>query len=129
MSHNNLTALNENLFRNLKSLEKVDFSHNQIKFIDDKAFDGNGGKLKWIDLSFNHLKKFKEEFFVKVSGNFGNIHKLNLESNQIVEIVKNHRENRESVIDILNLAGNKLKEFELLKVKISTNLNLKFKRN
>ena len=124
LSHNSLTQLDENLFRNLKSLEKIDFSHNQIKFIDDKAFDANGGKLKWIDLSFNHMKIFKEDFIVKMSGNFGNIHKLNLEENQIVEIVKAHSESRKILIDILNLAGNKLKGFELSKVGISSNLNL-----
>lgn len=123
LSNNNLTKLEEKLFVNLKALEQIDLSHNKIEWIHEKAFDENCGKLKQINLSFNKIKVFKEEFLMQLSEKSNHLHRLNLDDNEIVEIVEKNLV-REVLIDIFDLANNKLKKFELKNVKIVSKLVL-----
>ena len=63
MSFNNLTRLNYESFKNLKMLEYLDLSLNQIDFIDGRIFgdwgDFNAKIMKYLNLESNRIEKFE----------------------------------------------------------------------
>lgn len=120
---NNITKLGQKLFVHLKALEQLDLSHNQIEWIDEKAFEENGGKLKQVNLSFNKIKVFDEIFFLQLSGMAKYLQSVNLERNEIAEIVKSS-EVHEVLVEILDLGNNKLKKFYMTNVKVASKLVL-----
>lgn len=123
-SNNNLTKLGEKLFENLPSLERIDFSYNQIESINPNAFNENSKHLQLIDLSFNRLKVLKEEILVNMCGQSKNLYLVDLQQNEIVKIEKNSGKSREISIYELRLSGNKLKKFEFNNVKITAVLEI-----
>lgn len=119
LSRNNITILENMLFLHCSALVELDLSQNQINWIHDSAFEGMSSKILRIDLSFNKISTFKEDFFLLMSST--STHRLssvNLNSNEIDQIVQSNKTNPSLVyVDDLNLGNNKLNAFELPNLK------------
>ncbi len=87
LAYNNLTCLLYVSFQNLKILEYLDVSFNQIDFVDGRIFDDWGDfkekPLKYLNLESNRIKKFEGAFV-----NFINLNKLIARNNDLIDYPK-----------------------------------------
>lgn len=120
LSHNKIEKLSNVVFMYLKNLSSVDLSHNQISEIHDAAFEDMSSNLTAVNLSFNKIEKFPENFFLLLGRQTENPLTINLESNEIYDIVQlNASDDKTVAIQFLNLQNNKLSAFEPSKLKIA----------
>lgn len=84
LSKNRISYLPNKLLSQLSKLISVNLSHNAISIIHDSAFESTSLSLILLDLGFNKLKEFKDDFMVQLSEKRVNL-KVNLESNQLHE--------------------------------------------
>lgn len=118
LSHNIISALQNVAFMYMKNLTFVDLSHNQISKIHDAAFDEMSSNLSVVNLSFNKIEKFPENYFLLLGKQTGL--SINLESNLIDSIEQsNSSEAKTANIRFLNLQNNKISVFESSKLIIA----------
>lgn len=120
LSHNEIEKLSNVAFMYLKSLSSVDLSYNQISEIHDAAFEDMSSSLSVVNLSFNKIEKFPENYFLLLGRQTENPLTINLESNEIDDIAQlNSSDDKTVAIQFLNLQNNKLSAFEPSKLKIA----------
>ncbi|KAI4473220.1 hypothetical protein M0802_016248 [Mischocyttarus mexicanus] len=136
LSHNNLTNISSDFFRDFADLEKLDISNNNLILPDD-IFDATP-KLTHLFLNKNNITKIEPRLFHELK----NLEFLNLGQNHLA-VLKDDVFNELSSLNKLNLAGNNfmqispyifLKLGKLEKLDISSNslyliLSNMFKQN
>lgn len=118
LSRNNLASLENVVFMYLKQVSALNLSNNQISSLHDGAFEEMSSNLIDIDLSFNKIEKFKENYFILMVKNAKNFSSINLESNNIDEIEQSNSSDATFSLKLLNLRNNKIKVFESSKMEI-----------
>lgn len=124
LSHNEIEKLENVQFLYLKNIQEIYLSFNKIASIHDGAFDKIGTNLTKIDLQFNEISVFKEEFLNLINNAIektwiNQTLNVNLEHNFISEWVPSDKNDSTSVILNLNLNDNKLKLFKLQNIKVN----------
>lgn len=118
LSNNDIIELRNLVFFYAKRLETINLSFNKIKFIHEGAFDDMSENLISLDLSFNQIASFKEDFFITL-GNKENTNleiKLNGNLIEFIEASMNNSALKEIFISTLNLDDNRLKFFNSSKL-------------
>ena len=121
LSRNSISRLDNMLFLHCKSLKSIDLSKNEINWIHENAFEGLGKIFSSINLSFNKMSTFKEDFIRHMTAVSKQLNTLNVENNGIVEIVRSNKSDAEMIIvNEMFLSNNILKRFDskIYKVKI-----------
>ncbi|CAL4067119.1 unnamed protein product, partial [Meganyctiphanes norvegica] len=105
LSYNKISHLNAQVFRDLYTVQVLQFSHNNLKTIPAAAFSACTN-LHRLDLSFNHLTMISDRTFQGLNV----LSHLALDNNSIDEITPNGLNNL-TILKDLNLNGNKLTSF------------------
>ena len=109
LSRNHITRLDNLTFYICKQLKKIILSHNEISIVHEGAFEGISSYIYYIDLSFNKLKNFKEDWIINKVTNKSLLYLL-LNDNEIENFVESNRTTPK--MNELKLNNNKLKAFE-----------------
>lgn len=125
LSYNDIKELENVQFMYLKSVEEIDLMYNKISFIHDGAFDKVGVNLTKIDLSFNQIAIFKEDYlwpiFNALETKWINPRlTLYLENNILSEWVASDKNSSSTVVVTMDLSDNNLKKFTLRNFKVHT---------
>lgn len=103
LSHNDITALDENIFNGFENLRGLYFYRNRISSIDLHAFKGLF-KLSHIDISSCQLTTIDFEAY----SHLPKLQELNLKDNQIKSVIISRSLQPFKNLSKLNLEGNKL---------------------
>jgi Leucine-rich repeat (LRR) protein len=117
LSNNEITQLENVQFIYLQNINEIDLSHNKISSIHDGAFDKIGEFLQKLDLSYNQISIFKEEFLWLMMKAISC--DINLEHNEITEWEASDKNRTTTTVSNLNLSDNKLKSFKLKNIKLN----------
>lgn len=102
-SHNNLSVLSEDTFKNLKNLHTLDMSFNQLGYLNGSIF-GNLENLEILNISYNKLKVLD----YKVLEPLENLHVLVLEGNLLENVDYSSIISELPNLDVLSVKNNLL---------------------
>lgn len=128
VSHNSLTKLTAGLLINASKLKQLNFSNNQIDYIDEEAFrtsssDDVSSNIETINLSHNQIHSIGNQTFVNLSA----LIEVNLEDN-LIETLDTEVFSKNPNLKRVRLDGNKLKEFICSGHFVIYDLNVSFNR-
>lgn len=109
-SHNDLQNLENMLFKHAPALTSIDLSNNKIDFIHAGTFDESNPKIEEINLSRNKLKSFPGNILDSFVSSKSL--KLHLQFNEIETIIE-PQINKNFTLDTIDLSNNKLTSFQL----------------
>jgi Leucine-rich repeat (LRR) protein len=110
LSTNEIRKLQAEIFVYLKNLQELILSHNKIEIVDDRAFNGMSATLKSIDLSYNMIKTFREDFILVMLQNQSSLF-IDLGENKIVNFETSINKISSSTEVTLKLSANNIKNF------------------
>ncbi|XP_042903721.1 slit homolog 1 protein isoform X2 [Parasteatoda tepidariorum] len=103
LSHNEIRLINPRAFQGLDTLLSMDLSHNRIDSLQNMFI--NPMKLYYLDVSWNKIENLDATFFIKLP----NLKLLFARSNHIAQLQEEHWKNLPITLTFADLADNPIK--------------------
>ncbi|CAK9290490.1 unnamed protein product [Gordionus sp. m RMFG-2023] len=113
LTYTALSAIEKTSFANMKNLNEVNISHNNINELPMDLFQGTF-YITVLDISYNKLITIPKELFK----GFKILKELYLQKNSLKEISFQRPEKLFPIISVLNVYGNALTTIEMVKIEI-----------